>query len=162
MKKVFAILLVLVMVSVLLPSQDVNAYTNSDKCPDCDTGYLNCVGSNDTQHSFQCTNVDCEHHGGNRLIWEKHWGGDATCTDKAKCRACGAEYGELADHSWAWVTDKEPTCGEPGEKHEECSVCHATQNERYLVIPATGKHTFEWVTDKERSEEHTSELQSRE
>ena len=54
------------------------------------------------------------------------------------------EYGELLDHDWAWKTDKEATCTEAGEKHEECSVCSAKRNEG-TEIPAKG-HTV--VTDK--------------
>ncbi|MBQ5557521.1 MAG: hypothetical protein IIT36_02855, partial [Aeriscardovia sp.] len=33
----------------------------------------------------------------------------------------------------------------------ECSVCHMKQNEN-TVIPATGEHTFAWVTDLEPTE----------
>ncbi len=51
-------------------------------------------------------------------------------------------------HSWEWVTDKEPTCGEAGSKHEECSVCDAKRNEG-TESPATGEHSWQWVTDKE-------------
>ena len=52
------------------------------------------------------------------------------------------------EHTWEWVTDTEPTCGAPGEKHEECTVCHAKQSEG-TEIEATGNHTWEWVTDTE-------------
>ena len=56
------------------------------------------------------------------------------------------ETSTLADHTFAWVTDTDPTCGADGVKHEECSVCGTKQNEN-TVIPATGEHTFAWVTD---------------
>ena len=56
------------------------------------------------------------------------------------------ETSTLADHTLAWVTDTAATCGADGVKHEECSVCHAKQNEN-TVIPATGEHTYAWVTD---------------
>ena len=39
----------------------------------------------------------------------------------------------------AFYLKKEATCGEPGSKHEECSVCHATRSEN-TAIPAKG-HT---------------------
>ena len=51
-------------------------------------------------------------------------------------------------HTWEWVTDTEPTCGESGAKHEECTVCHVTQSEGTVIDP-TGEHTWEWVTDTE-------------
>ena len=56
------------------------------------------------------------------------------------------ETSTLADHTFAWVTDTDPTCGADGVKHEECSVCGTKQNEN-TAIPATGEHTFAWVTD---------------
>ena len=53
-------------------------------------------------------------------------------------------------HAFEWVTDREPTCGEPGTKHEECKACGAKRNE-YTEIEATGQHVWEWVTDTEPS-----------
>ena len=55
---------------------------------------------------------------------------------------------EHTNHTYEWVIDKEPTCIEAGEKHEECSVCHTKQKEGTVIDP-TGEHTFEWVIDKE-------------
>ena len=70
-----------------------------------------------------------------------------------ECGVChkyfDAEKNELASivlnidpdaHRWSWVTDLDPTCGEPGKKHQECSLCGNTQAEN-TVIPATGNHT---------------------
>ena len=57
----------------------------------------------------------------------------------------------VPSHTWEWVTDTEPTCGESGAKHEECTVCHATQSEGTVIDP-TGNHTWEWVTDTEPTE----------
>ena len=54
----------------------------------------------------------------------------------------------VPSHSFEWITDTEPTCGQPGEKHEKCSVCDATQSEGTAIEP-TGNHTWEWVTDTE-------------
>ena len=41
-------------------------------------------------------------------------GGSATCTEAAKCTACGGAYGALADHVGVWVGDvyKCNNCGE--------------------------------------------------
>ncbi|MCR5042352.1 MAG: hypothetical protein K6C36_09690, partial [Clostridia bacterium] len=49
-------------------------------------------------------------------------------------------------HSFEWIIDTDADCGNPGVKHEECSVCHATRNEN-TVIPATGEHSYEWTVD---------------
>ena len=63
----------------------------------------------------------------------------------------------VPSHSFEWITDTEPTCVQPGEKHEKCSVCDAnekcsvcdaTQSEGTAIEP-TGNHTWEWVTDTE-------------
>ncbi len=45
---------------------------------------------------------------------------------------CG-EVTDKANHSFEWVTDKEPTESETGVAHEECTVCHATRNENTVV-----------------------------
>ncbi len=65
-----------------------------------------------------------------------HSDGTATCTEKAKCEVCNTEYGELLDHNYEWVIDKEPTANEEGSKHEECTVCKAKRNEN-TAIPKT-------------------------
>ena len=57
----------------------------------------------------------------------------------------------VPSHSFEWITDTEPTCVQPGEKHEKCSVCDATQSEGTAIEP-TGNHTWEWVTDTEPTE----------
>lgn len=45
------------------------------------------------------------------------------------------------EHNYVTITDKEPTCAEPGSAHEECSICHEKKSE-VKEIPATGKHSF--------------------
>ncbi|MBQ9901889.1 MAG: Ig-like domain-containing protein [Clostridia bacterium] len=53
-------------------------------------------------------------------------------------------------HTWEWVTDTEPTETDPGEKHEECTVCHAKQNEHTEIraqpddYSFTDDSTFKW------------------
>ncbi len=59
-----------------------------------------------------------------------HWH-ECICGDKT----------DMAAHTFEWVTDKEPTDGEKGSKHEECTVCHATRNE-HTEIPATGEDSL--------------------
>lgn len=69
----------------------------------------------------------------------------ATCTEKGwqahyKCENCGKLFSDsegtneitlesietdMIAHDYQWVIDREATASEAGEKHEECSVCHA-------------------------------------
>lgn len=52
-----------------------------------------------------------------------------------ECIRCQAKIDE-EEHQLRWVTDKEPTETEAGERHQECSVCgYKTEGEE---IPATG------------------------
>ena len=44
-------------------------------------------------------------------------------------------------HQWRWVEDVAPDCGDPGVKHEECSVCHEKRNENTETAP-TGNHSW--------------------
>ena len=64
------------------------------------------------------------------------------------CNVCG--YTRSAPHNFKWVIDKQETCGESGQKHEECTVCHTKRNEN-TVIEATGNHiyTFVWSNDSD-------------
>ena len=57
----------------------------------------------------------------------EHKGGTATCTAKAVCEVCGAEYGELASHTEETVAGKAATCTEAGlTDGKKCSVCGET------------------------------------
>ena len=65
-----------------------------------------------------------------------------------ECHVCGSQI-DNAEHTFEWITDKEATETEKGEKHEECSVCRATRNE-HTEIPATGKDNiltriYNWI-----------------
>ena len=102
-------------------------------------------------------------------------GGTATCTEKAKCAVCGAEYGDVLGHDFttSWTHDDNehwkqcsrcdekddvgphtwnsgtvttaPTCTKAGEKTYSCTKCGATKIE---PIPATG-HSWksDWTSD---------------
>ena len=48
-------------------------------------------------------------------------------------------------HNWEWVTDTEATYEKAGEKHEECSVCHAKQKE-HTAIPVKNAPDLEPVS----------------
>lgn len=97
----------------------------------------------------------------------------ATCTEKAKCTVCGAEYGDVLGHDFSWTHDDNehwkqcsrcdakddvgphtwdsgtvttaPTCTKAGEKTYSCNKCDATKIE---PIPATG-HSWksDWTSD---------------
>ena len=118
-------------------------------------------------HSRRCT---C-----NAVETEKCSGGTATCTKKAECTVCGAEYGNVLGHDFttSWThDDKEhwrqcsrcdekkdvsthtwysgtvttaPTCTKAGKKTYTCTGCDATKIE---PMPATG-HSWksEWTSD---------------
>ncbi len=68
----------------------------------------------------------CSKEIANILTWgviEKleHTGGKATCSEKAKCKNCGASYGELAAHNYGTAWDYKD---EKGHAHK-CKVCGA-------------------------------------
>lgn len=87
----------------------------------------------------------------------------ATCQHKAVCDICGAEYGDLADHTWTLAT-----CATP----KTCSVCGATVGSALghtgglgwksdgdnhwhvctgcgvVIENSKAAHDFKWVIDK--------------
>jgi len=50
-----------------------------------------------------------------------HTGGKATCSEKAKCKNCGASYGELAAHSYGTAWDYKDALGHA----HKCKTCGA-------------------------------------
>ena len=78
----------------------------------------------------------------------------ATCTEPAvyyyTCANCGAvaaddaytfTSGSANGHTWQWEPDQQPTCGESGIMHQQCTACGATRYEN-TRIDATGDHSF--------------------
>ena len=58
----------------------------------------------------------------------EHSGGKATCTNKAKCEICGAEYGEMLPHSYAHIKAPEylksaATCTAKAVYYTSCTEC---------------------------------------
>ena len=58
----------------------------------------------------------------------EHSGGEATCTEKAKCEICGAEYGETKPHSYAQIKSPEylksaATCTAKAVYYTSCTEC---------------------------------------
>lgn len=124
--------------------------------------------SNESEHWQVCTCGAVFHKA-------EHSGGTATCTQKAKCKDCGAEYGDVLGHDFttSWTHDDNmhwkqcsrcdkkddvgphtwdngtittaPTCTKAGEETYSCTKCGATKIE---LIPATG-HSWksDWTSD---------------
>ena len=124
--------------------------------------------SNETEHWQVCTCGAVFHK-------EQHSGGTATCTQRATCTVCGAEYGDVLGHDFttSWTHDDNehwkqcsrcdakddvsphtwdsgtvttaPTCTKAGEETYSCTECGATKTE---PIDATG-HSWksDWTSD---------------
>ena len=124
--------------------------------------------SNETEHWQVCA---C----GAVFNKANHSGGTATCTQRATCAVCGAEYGDVLGHDFTtnWTHDDNehwkqcshcdkkdgvgphtwdngtittaPTCTKAGETTYTCTVCHATKTDS---INATG-HSWksDWTSD---------------
>ena len=127
----------------------------------------NWTSNGNGKHSRRCT---C-----NVVETQNCSGGTATCTEKAKCAVCGAEYGDVLGHDFttSWTHDDNehwkqcsrcdkkddvgphtwdngtittaPTCTKAGERTYTCTECGATKIE---PIPATG-HSWksDWTSD---------------
>ena len=124
--------------------------------------------SNESEHWQVCTCGAVFHKA-------QHSGGTATCTQRATCTVCGAEYGDVLGHDFttSWTHDDNehwkqcsrcdekddvsphtwdsgtvttaPTCTKAGEKTYSCTKCDATKIE---PIPATGhRWKSEWTSD---------------
>ena len=124
--------------------------------------------SNETEHWQVCTCGAVFHKA-------EHSGGTATCTQRATCTVCGAEYGDVLGHDFttSWTHDDNehwkqcsrcdkkddvsphtwdsgtvttaPTCTKAGERTYTCTECGATKTE---PIDATG-HSWksDWTSD---------------
>lgn len=127
----------------------------------------NWTSNGDGTHSRHCT---C-----NVVETQNCSGGTATCTQRATCTVCGAEYGDALGHDFttSWTHDDNehwkqcsrcdakddvsphtwdsgtittaPTCTKAGKKTYSCTKCDATKIE---PIPATG-HSWksDWTSD---------------
>ena len=127
----------------------------------------NWTSNGDGTHSRHCT---C-----NVVETQNCSGGTATCTQRATCTVCGAEYGDVLGHDFttSWTHDDNehwkqcsrcdekddvsphtwnsgtvttaPTCTKAGEETYSCTKCGATKIE---PIPATGhRWKSEWTSD---------------
>ena len=97
----------------------------------------------DTNHWHDCKNCDV------KSDLAAHFGGTATCTEKAKCSACGQFYGTTLGHDWNnGVVTTQPGCINKGVKTFKCKRdgCGATKTED---VSAEGHdHSSEWTVDE--------------
>ena len=87
----------------------------------------------------------------------EHSGGEATCTNKAKCEICGAEYGEMKPHSYAHIKAPEylksaATCTEKAVYYTSCTECgHSSKGTAdeatFEYGNALGHKYGEWVSN---------------
>ena len=87
----------------------------------------------------------------------EHSGGEATCTNKAKCEICGAEYGETKPHSYAHIKAPEylksaATCTEKAVYYTSCTECglssEGTADEATFEYGNALGHKYgEWVSN---------------
>ena len=87
----------------------------------------------------------------------EHSGGKATCTEKAKCEICGAEYGEMKPHSYAHIKAPEylksaATCTTKAVYYTSCADCglssKGTKNEATFEYGNALGHKYgEWVSN---------------
>ena len=87
----------------------------------------------------------------------EHSGGEATCTEKAKCEICGAEYGEMLPHSYANIKSSEylksaATCTEKAVYYTSCADCglssKGTKNEATFEYGNALGHKYSaWVSN---------------
>ena len=63
----------------------------------------------------------------------EHSGGEATCTEKAKCEICGAEYGEPLGHKYI-ETVVAPTYTSEGYTVFECTRCKHKYNGNFVPV----------------------------
>ena len=122
------------------------------KCTTCGAEYGSALGHDwaaeltrgEATHYYACSRCD------ERKDEAAHTGGTATCTEQARCDACGKRYGEPLGHEIVYVDFVFPTCTEDGMlEHYECTRCgkvfgdaagtREVEKDRF-VMPASG-HT---------------------
>ena len=64
----------------------------------------------------------------------EHSGGKATCTEKAKCEICGAEYGKPLGHDYVVIKVVEPDYCNKGYSVFECTRCEDTYLGNYVPV----------------------------
>ena len=137
--------------------------TAKAKCTACGKEYGEALGHKPNADDGDCTtDITCSVCG---TVTTKgatsHTGGTATCTAKAKCTACGKEYGEALGHthSSTWKSDanehwNECSCGDKANKaahadadgNEKCDACE-------YAMPKAPSDSNEGNTDEGNTDE---------
>ena len=120
---------------------------------DIDDGYR----YNETAHWYVCKNSDlCTV----KFNYQNHLGGNATCTDKGICEACGYEYGEPLGHNKLYFDYVPETCTTDGHlPYYYCDRCDKYFGREtdsldtelnVFIIPATGhRYLTSWTFDSD-------------
>ena len=120
---------------------------------DIDDGYR----YNETAHWYVCKNSDlCTV----KFNYQNHLGGNATCTDKGICEACGYEYGEPLGHNMQYFDYVPETCTTDGHlPYYYCDRCDKYFGREtdsldtelnVFIIPATGhRYLTSWTFDSD-------------
>ena len=64
----------------------------------------------------------------------EHSGGKATCTERAKCEICGAEYGEPLGHDYVVIKVVEPDYSNKGYSVFECTRCEHMYHGNFVPV----------------------------
>ena len=64
----------------------------------------------------------------------EHSGGKATCTEKAKCEICGAEYGKPLGHDYVVIKVVEPDYSNKGYSVFECTRCEHMYHGNFVPV----------------------------
>ena len=120
---------------------------------DIDDGYR----YNETAHWYVCKNSDlCTV----KFNYQNHLGGNATCTDKGICEACGYEYGDPLGHNKLYFDYVPETCTTDGHlPYYYCDRCDKYFGREtdsldtelnVFIIPATGhRYLTSWTFDSD-------------
>ena len=79
-----------------------------------------------------------------------HYGGTATCTQKAVCDGCKGEYGDLAPHSFTTKASGQlasaATCTEAAKYYAQCDNCGAVSDMVTVSVGDPAGHKWLWAS----------------
>lgn len=108
-----------------------------------DHDYTTFENNGDGTHTKTCS------RDGSHTATEDCHGGTASCTEKAKCEDCGAEYGDFAQHSYTnekaedkYLKDA-ATCAKKAVYYKSCPCGKASETETFEYGEFSSKHTYE-------------------
>lgn len=120
---------------------------------DIDDGYR----YNETAHWYVCKNSDlCTV----KFNYQNHLGGNATCTDKGICEACGYEYGEPLGHNMQYFDYVPETCTTDGHlPYYYCDRCDKyfgretdsldTELNVFIILATGHRYLTSWTFDSD-------------